>query len=593
MNLIQIEASIIVIAMLAAFAWDRWRYDVVALAALLAALATGVVHPHKAFEGFASPVIVIIASVLVVSRAIARSGVLDKTIRALLRRAHTTGARIGVLSACVAFLSAFIKNVGTLGMFLPIAIQTARRNGQSPSLYLMPLSFASLIGGTMTLVGTSPNLLVSAVRKETSGQPFSMFDFVWVGLPLTVLAVLFLSVGWRLLPTDRKGRRSEGEKFDVGRYMTELRIPEGAGLVGKTVGHVEDVGEGDLIVTEVLRGERRHPIPARSWRLAAGDILVAQASPEVVKGLVAREKLKLAGGHEIGAAEGAEGGEMTTLEAIIGASSPMVGQNAEQLRLRQRHGVNVLAITRANRAARGRLRQHVFAAGDVIVLQGFDNTMASTLADLGCLPLADRNLELARVERGYLPLAIIAIALVLMLLHLAPVEVAFFGAAVAVILTNQITLKNAYASIEAPVIVMLACLLPVGEALKDTGVSQIVAMQLTAVASHLPPLLALGFVLMVSMLVTPVMHHAPTVVIMGPIAAQLAKSLHYNPDPFLMAVALGAACDFLSPIGHQNNLLVKEPGGYTFADYSRLGLPLSLLVLFVGTPLLAWAWPIN
>jgi len=591
MTLIQIEATVIVVVMLGVFAWDRWRYDVVALGALLAALALGVVKPDKAFEGFASPVVVIIASVLVVSRAIARSRILDDTAHALLRRAPTTGLRVGVLASCVAFLSAFIKNVGTLGIFLPIAIQTARRNGQSPSLYLMPLSFASLIGGTMTLVGTSPNLLISAIRKETGGAPFAMFDFVWVGLPLTLLAILFLSVGWRLLPGDRQGRPSDEEKFDVGRYLTELRIPADAALAGKTVGNVEDIGEGDLIVTEVLRGEGRHPIPSRNWPLAAGDTLVVRASPEVVKSLVAREKLELAAKREI--AQEDEARDMTTIEAIVGAASPMRGFDAEQMRLRQRFRVNLLAVTRASGATRGRLRQHVFEAGDVVLLQGFEATLPATLAELGCLPLADRNLEIERSEKGYVSLAIVAVAIVVMLLHVAPVEVAFFGAAVAVILSNQITLKNAYAAVEGPVIVMLACLLPLGEALKDIGVTQLVAMQLTAVASHLAPTFALGFVLLVSMLATPVMHHAPAVIIMGPIAAQLAKSLGYNPDPFLMAVALGAACDFLSPIGHQNNLLVKEPGGYTFADYSRLGLPLTLIVLFAGAPLIAWAWPIR
>lgn len=590
MTLIQIEAALIVVVMLALFAWDRWRYDVVALGALLAALVTGVVKPKGAFEGFSSQVVVVIASVLIVGRAISRSRVLDEIAHGLLRRAPSTGARIAALAGCVAVLSAFIKNVGTLGIFMPIAIQSARRNGQSPSLYLMPLSFASLIGGTMTLVGTSPNLLISTVRQEAGGGPFGMFDFLWVGLPLTLLAILFLSVGWRLLPADRQGRPTDEEKFDVGRYMTELRIPRGADLAGGTVGNVEDTEEGDLIVTAVLRGDRRHSIPPRSWRLEAGDILVVQSRPDVVKALVAREKLELAGDEEIDIQPGEE---IVTMEAIVGATSMLSGWSVAALRLRQRYGVNLLAVTRPGSLARERLRDHVFAPGDVVVMQGHAHGLTATFAELGCLPLADRNLELHRAEKGYVSIAILGVALVLMILHVAPVEVAFFGAAAAVIITNQITLKNAYGAIEGPVIVMLACLLPIGEALRDVGVTQIVATQLTALASHLAPILALGFVLLVSMLATPVMHHAPAVIIMGPIAAQLARSLSYSPDPFLMAVALGAACDFLSPIGHQNNLLVKEPGGYTFADYSRLGLPLSLMVLVVGTPLIAWAWPIR
>ncbi|MDE2363778.1 MAG: SLC13 family permease [Hyphomicrobiales bacterium] len=590
MNLLQIEATAIVIAMLGMFMWDLWRYDVVAAAALLAAIATGVVKPEKAFEGFAHPVIVIIASVLIVGRAIARSKILDSGVRALMRRARSTSLQIGALAACVAILSALIKNVGTLGIFLPIAIQTARRAGRSPSLYLMPMSFASLIGGTMTLVGTSPNILVSSIRAQEGGAPFRMFDFLWVGLPLTLVALVFLTFGWRLLPRDRQGKPTEEEQFDVGRYMTELEVAKGSAAVGRSVGYVEDREDGDLIVTAIVRNAGRHFIPSRNWRLVEGDVLVVQSSPDVVKAAIAKEGLELAASKRI---EGADEtpDDMATVEAIVSGESPLVGRSAETMRLRQRYEINLLAVSRNDSAARGRLHAHVFRAGDVAVFQGFGKTINATLGELGCLPLADRNLELGRAERGAVSLGVLAVAIALMVANFVNVEVAFFGAAVAIILLNQITLKSAYGAIEGPVIVMLACLLPLGEALKDVGVTHIVATHLTGLAAHLPALLAIGFVLLISMLVTPVMHHAPAVLVMGPIAAELAKSLHYNPDPFLMAVALGAACDFLSPIGHQNNLLVKEPGGYRFGDYWKLGLPLSLLVLAAGTPLIFWAWP--
>ena len=592
MNLVQTEAVVITLAMLGMFMWDRWRYDLVAMAALLAALATGVVKSDKAFEGFAHPVIVIIASVLIVGRAIARSKILDSGVRALMRHAGSTSLQIGALAACVAFLSALIKNVGTLGIFMPIAIQTARKSGASPSMYLMPLSFASLIGGTMTLVGTSPNILISTIRTQEGGAPFRMFDFLWVGLPLTCGAIVFLSFGWRLLPHDRKGRPSEDEQFDVGRYMTELQVPEGSAAIGKTIGYVEDREDGDLIVTAIVRGDGHHFIPSRTRRMFAGDVLMVHGSPDIVKAVVAKEGLDLAAGKQIeGAQETPDA--MATTEAIVSPDSPLIGESAESLRLRQRYEINLLAVNRTDNATRGRLHAHRFRAGDVAMFQGFDNSLHATLAELGCLPLADRNLELGRSERGWIALAILGVAIAVMLARLATVEVAFFGAAVAIILSNQITLKSAYAAIDGPVIVMLACLLPIGEALKDTGVTHLVATHLTGVASHLPGILALGFVLAISMLVTPIMHHAPAVLVMGPIAAELAKALGYNADPFLMAVALGAGCDFLSPIGHQNNLLVKEPGGYLFSDYWKLGLPLSTMVLLFGTPLIFWAWPLK
>ncbi len=592
MNLLQIEAVVITLAMLGLFMWERWRYDVVAMAALLAAVLTGVVRHDKAFEGFAHPVIVIIASVLIVSRAIARSRILDTGIRALLRRTPTTTLQVGALATVVAFLSALIKNVGTLGIFLPVAIQTARRNGRSPSLFLMPMSFASLIGGTMTLVGTSPNILISTIRAEEGGSPFRMFDFLWVGLPLTCMALVFLAFGWRLLPQDRQGRRSEEEQFDLGRYMTELQVPDGSAAIGRSVGYVEDREDGDLIVTAIVRGEARHPIPSRAWRLRAGDVLIVRSSPDVVKAMIAQEGLELTARRQIeGAGETPD--DMATVEAIVAADSPLIGESAESLRLRRRYEVNLLAVSQRAEGTRERLHAHRFREGDVALFQGFEKALHTTLADLKCLPLADRNLELGRSERGSISLVVLGVAIALILSGAVNVEIGFFGAAVVVIAMNQITLKNAYAAVDGPVIVMLGCLLPIGEALRDVGVTHLVAAQLTGVATHLPAVLALGFVLLVSMLVTPVMHHAPAVVVMGPIAADLARSLGYNADAFLMAVALGAACDFLSPIGHQNNLLVKEPGGYRFGDYWKLGLPLSLIVLLAGAPLIAWTWPLR
>ena len=254
--------------------------------------------------------------------------------------------------------------------------------------------------------------------------------------------------------------------------------------------------------------------------------------------------------------------------------------------------LRALAISRAGHQIFDRLQSHRFEVGDVVLLQGFQKTMNATLAELGCLPLADRNLGIGRKRNGAISLTILAVALLLMIAKVIPAHVAFFGAAVLIVLTQQITLKTAYSAVEGPVIVMLGALIPVGEALKDTGVTELLGQYLAVAAALLPGALAVGLILLVAMLVTPVLHHAPAVLVMGPVAAVVAKQLGYSADPFLMAVALGAACDFLTPIGHQNNLLVMGPGGYRFGDYWRLGLPLSVMVLVVGTPLILWAWPL-
>jgi di/tricarboxylate transporter len=594
LTLHQIESLAIIAGMLVLFLSDRLRYDLVAALALCCAALTGVVPAGKVFSGFANPVIIIIASVLVLSRAIAVSGVIDVAMRRLLRRLNSTTLQVGSLTAAVTFLSALIKNVGTLGVFLPLAIQAAERRRRPVSLYLMPLSFGSLIGGTITLIGTSPNLLISTVRQDITGHPYRLFDFAPVGLPLSIVAVAFLSVGWRLLPKDRRGSASAEKKFQIEDYTSEALLPEGSPLVGKTVADLEAPGEGEVTVAAIIREQEHRYIPAADWVLFAGDLLVLQGDPVQLKPVVDQARLEL-----LGAAEAAERGpqdrhdELEAVEAVVSADSPLVGNTPEELRLRQRHELNVLALSRGGARLTTRLRQNRFRPGDVVVLQGRRNRLADTLARLGCLPLAERNLSIGRPRPRLTALIVLAVALGLITAHLVPPELGFFMAGVFVVLLGVISPKEAYDSVEWPIVVMLACLIPVGEGLKETGAAGLIGDGLTLAAAHLSGTLAVGLVLVVSMLLTPLLHHAAAVLVMGPVAAAVAKNLGLAVDPFLMAVALGAACDFLTPIGHQNNTLVMGPAGYRFGDYWRLGLPLSVLTAVLGTLLIVWVWPLR
>lgn len=591
MTLHQLESILIIAAMLAAFMSGRLSYDIVAGLALVVAVVLGVVPVDKAFLGFANPVIVIIASVLVVSRAIAASNVLDVWIGSLLSRVKSTSLQIGVLTASVAYLSAFVKNVGTLGIVMPLAIQTARRSGRPRSMYLMPLAFGSLVGGTITKIGTSPNLLISTVRHELGRPPFGLFDFVAVGLPLTTLAVVFLAFGWRLLP-EREGHKSAEEAFSIEAYTTELRIPAQPASPGLTVRGLEELGEGEMSVAAIVREGGRRYIPSEDWRLFPGDVVVVLADPTVVEKVVAKTGFEIHGAKDI--PEPPEKmDEMEVMEVIVTADSLLVGATPASLQLRHRFGVNLFAVRKAARASTSRLRAHRFAAGDVVLLQGWGKSLAASVAELGVLPLADRKLTLGRRASGLVPIGLLAAALVLVGLGWVQVEVAFFAAAVLTVLLRQVTVKEAYAAIEWPVVVMLACLIPVGEGLKETGATALIAHALTHVAGQVPGGVAVGVVVLAAMLLTPLLHHAAAVLVLGPVAAAVAGNLGYQADPFLMAVALGCACDFLTPIGHQNNTLVMGPGGYRFGDYWRLGLPLTLMVLFVGTPLILRAWPLH
>jgi di/tricarboxylate transporter len=588
----QAEAFLIVASMLGLFVWGGLRYDVVALLALATALLTGVVPADKAFLGFASPVIVIIASVLVLSRAITISGVAEVAIRRLLLRLQSTSAQIGVLTACVAALSAFMKNVGALAIFMPIAIQTAHRGERSPSAYLMPLAFGSLIGGTITQIGTSPNLLISIVRQDIEGRAFALFDFAPVGLPLTVLAVMFLSVGWRLIPKDRKAQPTAEKRFEIEDYLSEAAVPGGSPFIGKTVQEIEELAEGAVAVTAIIREGNRRYIPSSEWTIFENDLLVLQADPAVLRPFLEQGQLALVG------APGAplllaKDEEVKTVEAVIMADSPMIGQTSFDLHLRRRFEVTLLAVRRGAQRITTRLSRTRFQIGDVVVLQGHGKTLPDTVAQLGCLPLAEEYLTVGRNRPGFLPLAILLAAMGLVALKFMAVEAAFFIAAVLVVLLRRLTPKEAYEAIDWPMIVMLGALIPVGESLQATGAAGLVADGLTMIAGQLPGGFAVAVVLVTSMLITPFLHHAAAVLVMGPIAAVVARNMGFVPDAFLMAVALGASCDFLTPIGHQNNLLVMGPGGYRFDDYWRLGLPLSCLIVAVGTPLILLVWPLR
>ena len=590
MTLPQIEAFGILGVMLLLFATDRLRYDLIGGLALMAAALTGIVPANHVFSGFSNPVIIIIASVLVLSRAIAISGVVEGAIRRILGATSSPSIQIGVLTASVAGLSAFMKNVGTLGIFMPIAIQTAERSKRPPSLYLMPLAFGSLVGGTMTLIGTGPNLLISTVRQEIEGKTFKLFDFLPVGAPLTVVAIVFLAIGWRLIPKNRR-KRSDQYQFAIEAYTSEAAIPATSLLIGKTIQDFEDATEGDVTVTSVIRRNGRRYIPNSQSHFIAGEILVLQADPAALKPILEQYGLVSHGGDEAPSADD-KYDAVESAEAIVAAGSPIVGESPRSLHLRRRFEASLLAISRAGHPITDRIAQTRFEAGDVVVIQGQRDSLPTTLAELGCLPL-DQNLRVGRRRLIYLPLLILLAVMVTVSLGWVSADVAFFGAAVLVVLLGLISPKEAYEAIDWPVIIMLGSLIPVGEALKSTGASGLIGDALTRVALHLPGPFALGLVLVVSMLVTPFLHHAAAVLVMGPVAATLAHNLGYQVDPFLMAVALGASSDFLSPIGHQNNALVMGPGGYRFLDYWRLGLPLSIIVAILGTILIQMAWPLK
>ena len=590
MTLDQGLAFAIVIGMMGLFAWGRLRYDLVAVLALLAAITAGIVPPAEAFKGFSDDIVIIVASALVVSAAVARSGVVERVVRKLGPYLVTIHQQVIALVGSVTLLSGFVKNIGALAMLMPIAFQLARRTGTSPSSLLMPMSFGALLGGTVTLVGTSPNIIVSRVREQILGEPYGMFDFTPVGVGIAAAGLIFLVFGWRLLPRDRKGAASMDAAFNLEGYTTEVTVPEQTPAVGLTVKALEELSEDEVEVIALLRGASRRYEPAGNVVIKAGDILILRGEPAALERVVALEKLKLTRDDKAQERD-TPTDEIGVMEAVITPDSELVGSSVGQLKLFDHHGVNLLAVSRRGRRIAHRLRSVKLKAGDVIVLQGNLTTMPETLGELHCLPLAERDLRIGR-RASLLPIGVLAAAMALVAFNVTPVAIAFFGAAVILLLAGSLSLREAYDVIEWPILVMLGALIPVSDALRTTGGTDLIAAWLSTTGIALPAIGALALMMAVAMAVTPFLNNAATVLVMAPIAATFAAKLGYNPDPFLMAVAIGAACDFLTPIGHQCNTLVMGPGGYRFGDYWRLGLPLTVIVLAVGVPLIVFFWPV-
>jgi di/tricarboxylate transporter len=578
--------------LLVLFAWDRFRFDIVALVALLAAVAGGVVPVNKAFSGFGNPLLPLIASALVMSNAVGKSGVIETVERYLRPVMRSPGLQIGVLSGAVAFLSAVVKNIGALAIFLPVAMQVARRSKRPVSEFLMPMSFASLVGGMMTLIGTSPNLIASAVRRELVGKPYAMFDFLPVGFGITVIGIAFLSVGWRLIPARAKGRDRADVPFRVEDYISEASVPEKSPLVGKTVAELEALGDGAVSVTAIIREGNHRYTPGSHWRLFADDILVLEADPHDLRALVDGASLSLIGPNK-DEEGGKQAADITATEAVITAGSPMIGLSSTQLRLRERYGVSLLAVSRGGSRSTARLGRTSFREGDVVVFQGSDDEMSDALASLGVLPLAERNLQLGKPRKAFLTILILLGCVGLSATERVPPEMAFTAGAVLVVLLGISSLAEAYRAIDWPILILIGAFIPIGDGMRSTGTTDLIAGWLKLAAGALPVPGTLAMILIMTMALTPLIHHAAAVLVMGPVAASLAGSLGLQIDPFLMIVAVGASCDFLSPIGHQCNTLVMGPGGYRFGDYWHLGLPLSVLVVICGVPLVLIFWPLH
>jgi len=589
------------------FLWGRWRHDMVAIGALLAAVVAGLVPAEAAFAGFGHPAVISVAAVLILSGGLQSSGAVEALAHAVL---PGQGARLGrgwpaaaMLALLAAILSAFMNNVGALALLMPLAIRLAARDGLPPGQVLMPLAFGSILGGMTTLIGTPPNLIVSGFRAAERGAGFAMFDFAPVGLAVAAAGLLFVAACARFLVPAR--RASGTEAFETGAYLTEARIGEDSKAVGLLLREVEEkLAAAEAQVVGLVRNEHRIPAPSPWRHVHAGDILVIEAEPAALAAALASLGLKLEEqvapepkeGKDKDKAKGRPGAEalrsdeVALVELAVLPNAEIVGRSARALGLRTRFGVNLLAISRAGRHAMSRLRSTPVRAGDVLLVQGPPEAIADLATMHGCVPLAERPLVIPDSRKAGVAAGIMAGAVGAAATGLLPAAIAFVAGALAAMALRVVPVRRAYAVVDWPVIVLLGALIPLADAMASTGAADLVARALLGLAGDGGVLVALALVLVVTMTLSDFMNNAATAAVMCPIALRAAAEAGGAPDAFLMAVAIGASCAFLTPIGHQNNTLILGPGGFRFGDYWRMGLPLEVIVVAVALPLLMLVW---
>lgn len=624
------QAAIIVIlaATVAMFAWGRWRHDMVAAGALLASVFAGLVPGVEAFAGFGHPAVITVVCVLVLSHALQATGAVDELARRALPDSAGQVASIAALTALGALLSGFMNNVGAMALLMPVAVKVAARQGLAPGKVLMPLSFGSILGGTTTLIGTPPNLIVSGFRAEAGPGPFAMFDFTPVGLAVTLAGLAFISLlGWRLVPARPQ---SDTGDFDTAAYTTEVRVTGSGKAVGKRLREVEGMlDESDALVVGMVRNGFRISAPYPGRTLREGDILVIQAEPKSLGEILTRLGLKLEESVPLKKSGGADkqpetatvktvakaseeppdapqapveagkpdappsaAGEIIVQELVAMPGADLIGRSATDMELRTRYGINLLAISRRGHRTISRIRSTRIEGGDVLLMQGTPEALSSFASEYGCVPLAERAVRVPGKGHAVQASLVMAGAVVVAALGGAPVAVAFASGVLALMALRVVSLRSVYHVVDWPVIVLLGAMLPVAGAMASTGAADLIARFLLDSVAKGHAVTGLAVILAATMLMTDFMNNAATAAVMCPIALSAAAQLGVNSDPFLMAVAIGSSCAFLTPIGHQNNTLILGPGGFRFGDYWRMGLLTDLLVVAVSLPLLLRVWPL-
>ena len=581
----------LILLILAFLVWGRFRYDLVAFTGLVLAYLIGAVPADQVFSGFGHPAVAIIALVLIVSRGLSASGAIEMLAHRVIDSTRSLRTHIGIMATVSAALSSVMNNVAALALLMPLDLQAARRAKRSPAESLMPLSFASILGGMVTLIGTPPNIVIATFREDALGAPFAMFDFAPVGLVVAIAGILYVVfLGRRFIPLERSRHDTGRELESLEGYIAEVRVSESSKAIGKPLGELNDLEEeyGVNVVGLVRRGKRLAGL-ARAEIVHKSDLIIVEGGPESIDQFIGAAGFSFT---ESSKKQGIAAGTMALVEAVVPEGARIAGRSAREVRLLYRHGVTLLGISRRGRRVGERVRDTRIRSGDILLLLGPEEQLPDVVDWLGCLTLAERGLEITRRRQAWTAIGVFAAAIAVASAGWVYLPLALAAVVIAYVVLNIVPLNQVYESIEWSVIVLLGAMIPIGAALETSGGSALLANALVDTTEGLPAVAVLVILMVITMTLSDVLNNVATALVAAPIAIAVAERLQVNADAFLMAVAVAASCAFLTPIGHKNNIIILGPGGYKFGDYWRMGLPLEALVLLVGVPMILYVWPL-
>ncbi len=587
----QTSLLVLVLTVLVFLLWGKVRYDIVAFSALIIGVTLNLIPQDIAFSGFGHPATIIIALVLIVSRGLSNSGVVELIVKYFFSKDRKIPIHIGIMSSIAAGLSALMNNVAALALLMPVDAGAAKKSKRRLSLTLMPLSFATILGGMVTLIGTPPNIIIAIYRERTLGAPFNLFDFAPVGIVLTITGILFISlVGWRFLPKSGSRTDARTELQDMVGFVSEAKIPKESKFIGTSLAELSQLAEEhDISLLGVIRKGKRLPGSGRRELLYESDFIVMQGPASSTEAFVGAAHLEF-----IGVNDSIEllGENQAMAEVVVPVGSKIEGKTASNLQLSYRHGVNLLGVSRRGVRFRDRVRTVRIKAGDILLLIGPEDRLPEVVSQIGCLPLAERGLKLLQRRKWGIAMISFLIGIVSTSIGIIDMTVALGFIALVYVVVGIVPVTELYESVEWPVIILVGSMIPIGIAMESSGITSVIAREIVISTKETPVFLILLIIMIVTMTLSDILNNVATVLIAAPIALEVAEGLNANPDTFLMAVAVSASCAFLSPIGHKNNTIIMGPGGYRFGDYWKMGLPLEVLVLAVGLPMILLVWPL-